>query len=139
MHFELDVSQATASVFPLFPIFIFMQKEKQVEPEPVSGSGDEKDDEDLDGVPLDGAALLKSAILRGICGTTSDDSPLSESASIQASSQRSSHFDDHDIDGIPRNYSPLALGQLVSILLISRNIQLMATSMAFRWTRTMRT
>ena len=27
---------------------------------------DEKDDEDLDGVPLDGAALLKGALMRGL-------------------------------------------------------------------------
>lgn len=108
-----------------------------MEPEPVAGSGDEKDDEDLDGVPLDGAALLKSAIMRGIPGAPTNDSPLHESASVQVLSQQSNYSYDDDIDGIPRNYSPLALGQLVFILLISRNIQLMATSMAFHWTKTM--
>lgn len=75
-----------------------------MEPEPVAGSGDEKDDEDLDGIPLDGAALLKSAIMRGIPGAPTNDSPLHESPSLQARSQQSSYDYDDDIDGIPRNY-----------------------------------
>jgi U2-associated protein SR140 len=43
------------------------------------------EDEDLDGVPLDGAALLKGALMRGI--------PTPEERS---------DADDDDIDGVPR-------------------------------------
>lgn len=74
-----------------------------VEPEPMVGSGDEKDDEDLDGVPLDGAALLKSAFMRGIpgaAGSSTTDSPSHERlARIQDNVD--SDYED-DIDGIPR-------------------------------------
>lgn len=65
------------------------------------GSGDEKEDEDLDGVPLDGAALLKSAFMRGIPGAASSttDSPSQERmARIQDNND--SEYED-DIDGIP--------------------------------------
>lgn len=65
------------------------------------GSGDEKEDEDLDGVPLDGAALLKSALMRGIPGAASSvtDSPSHERLSrIQDTAD--SEYED-DIDGIP--------------------------------------
>lgn len=79
-----------------------------MEPEPVAGSGDEKDDEDLDGIPLDGAALLKSAIMRGIPGAPTNDSPLRESAVAQAGSQQSNYSYDDDIDGIPRNIKYIA-------------------------------
>lgn len=55
-------------------------------------SGDEKDDEDLDGIPLDGAALLKSALMRG----------LPEAMSIQKSTPtRCGIEEDDDIDGVP--------------------------------------
>ena len=62
-------------------------------------SGDEKEDEDLDGIPLDGAALLKSALMRGIPASTSNDSPLLDSSRLQDSS-RDTDYDD-DIDGVP--------------------------------------
>lgn len=62
------------------------------------GSGDEKEDEDLDGVPLDGAALLKSAFMRGIPGAAgTNDSP--SLARVQDNAD--SDYED-DIDGIPR-------------------------------------
>lgn len=77
-----------------------------MEPEPIAGSGDEKDDEDLDGIPLDGAALLKSAIMRGIPGAVTDDSPIHEPIG-QARSQHSNYSYDDDIDGIPRNCSAI--------------------------------
>lgn len=70
-------------------------------------SGDEKEDEDLDGVPLDGAALLKSALMRGIpggsIGPSSSHSPLRnepQSVRMMDNSQDESDYDD-DIDGIP--------------------------------------
>lgn len=44
----------------------------------------DREDEDLDGVPLDGAALLKGALMRGIPTPDRDD-----------------HSEDDDIDGIP--------------------------------------
>lgn len=48
----------------------------------------DKEDEDLDGIPLDGAALLKGALMRGI--------PTPE---------RDEHSDyDDDIDGVPCKY-----------------------------------
>lgn len=61
-------------------------------------SGDEKDDEDLDGVPLDGAALLKSAMLRGL-----PDMVASESGVRSSTLDLNSHDSDvdDDIDGIP--------------------------------------
>lgn len=64
-------------------------------------SGDEKEDEDLDGVPLDGAALLKSAFMRGIPGAASSvtDSP-SQEISARIHDQADSDYED-DIDGIP--------------------------------------
>lgn len=62
-------------------------------------SADEKDDEDLDGVPLDGAALLKGALLRGI----PDGKPMSRGTPMrmQDNSHDYSDPDDDDIDGIP--------------------------------------
>lgn len=88
-------------------------------------SGDEKDDEDLDGVPLDGAALLKSAMMRGIPSTVSGGVNTASPARLAASTsgaaavaeqkvvvhrrgtlevgrleEQDSDFDD-DIDGIP--------------------------------------
>lgn len=83
-------------------------------------SGDEKDDEDLDGVPLDGAALLKSAMMRGIPSTAATASPnrlaVGSAASeakialhrrgggpleaLQAGDENDSDYDD-DIDGVP--------------------------------------
>lgn len=85
-------------------IVILQIIEKPVEPEPSLGSDGEKDDEDLDGVPLDGAALLKSAYMRGIPGATSNstDSPPQEK-SIRSHENHESDYDD-DIDGIPREY-----------------------------------
>lgn len=77
-----------------------------MEEEPVACSTDERDDDDLDGVPLDGAALLKSAMLRGISGVATNGSRLSESPSLQGSSQQSNYSEDSDIDGIPRKYAP---------------------------------
>lgn len=68
------------------------------------GSGDEKEDEDLDGVPLDGAALLKSAFMRGIPGAASNatDSPTQDRlARVQENAE--SDYED-DIDGIPRKF-----------------------------------
>lgn len=51
----------------------------------------DKEDEDLDGIPLDGAALLKGALMRGI--------PTPE---------REEHSDyDDDIDGVPCKYHQL--------------------------------
>lgn len=75
--------------------------EKQPEPEPLAGSGDEKEDEDLDGVPLDGAALLKSAFMRGIPGAASSatDSP-SQDRVARIPDNADSEYED-DIDGIP--------------------------------------
>lgn len=61
-------------------------------------SGDEKDDEDLDGVPLDGAALLKSAMLRGL----SEQAPKTPTTSRIDSII--SNYDDDDIDGVPCKY-----------------------------------
>lgn len=70
------------------------------EPEPQSAnSGDEKEDEDLDGVPLDGAALLKSALMRGL-PQTNTNSPLLEQSGLQSHGSDSDY--DDDIDGIPR-------------------------------------
>lgn len=51
-------------------------------------SDDEKDDEDLDGIPLDGAALLKSAMIRGI-----------PAENRMREMERDS--EDDDIDGVP--------------------------------------
>ncbi|CAD7077160.1 unnamed protein product [Hermetia illucens] len=73
------------------------QKEEKVEPESTPLSGDERDDEDLDGVPLDGAALIKSALLRGIpeAQAVIKDTPTR----VQETSQDADY--DDDIDGIP--------------------------------------
>lgn len=113
------------------------QPEKQIEPEPAMCSGDEKDDEDLDGVPLDGAALLKSAIMRGLPGApTIDSSPTHESASGQSRGQKSDYSYDDDIDGIPRNYHFFLLRWTVRLNLIRlfyTLFQLTKTSMAFHW------
>lgn len=66
-------------------------------------SGDEKEDEDLDGVPLDGAALLKSAMMRGIPGA--GQSP--QTNSIRHNDDQDSEYES-DIDGIPsKQISPL--------------------------------
>ncbi|XP_055702825.1 U2 snRNP-associated SURP motif-containing protein [Phlebotomus papatasi] len=62
-------------------------------------SGDEKDDEDLDGVPLDGAALLKSAMLRGLPDMVASESGVRSSAALDLNSHDSDV--DDDIDGIP--------------------------------------
>lgn len=77
--------------------------EKHAEPEPSLGSDGEKDDEDLDGVPLDGAALLKSAYMRGIPGAASNttDSPAHDKNARTQESHADSDYDD-DIDGVPR-------------------------------------
>lgn len=88
-----------------------------MEAEPIAGSGDEKDDEDLDGVPLDGAALLKSAIMRGIPGAPTVDSPLREPVANQARSQKSNYSYDDDIDGIPRNYCIIRIACLFHLLI----------------------
>lgn len=72
---------------------------KAEEPEQPN-SADEKDDEDLDGIPLDGAALLKSALMRGIPSNNSN-SPLLEKSSHLHDNGSDSEYDD-DIDGIPR-------------------------------------
>lgn len=65
------------------------------------GSGDEKEDEDLDGVPLDGAALLKSAFMRGIPGAAASvtDSPSHDRVS-RIQENVDSEYED-DIDGVP--------------------------------------
>lgn len=72
------------------------------EPEPIIGSGDEKEDEDLDGVPLDGAALLKSAYMRGIPGAVAAiDSPsMDKSVRLHDNRAADSDYED-DIDGVP--------------------------------------
>lgn len=71
------------------------------EPEPIIGSGDEKEDEDLDGVPLDGAALLKSAYMRGIPGAVASiDSPSMDKSVRLHDNQADSDYED-DIDGVP--------------------------------------
>lgn len=79
--------------------------EKHVEPEPLPASGDEKDDEDLDGVPLDGAALLKSALMRGIPGAAaaSTESPLRDAGNSRMQNSKLNIDYDDEIDGIPRN------------------------------------
>lgn len=56
-------------------------------------SDDEKDDEDLDGIPLDGAALLKSAMIRGIPGANPVDNRMREMMDRDS--------EDDDIDGVP--------------------------------------
>lgn len=63
-------------------------------------SGDEKEDEDLDGVPLDGAALLKGALLRGI----PEAKPTIREHSMRnpENSREYIEQEDDDIDGIPR-------------------------------------
>lgn len=73
------------------------------------GSGDEKEDEDLDGVPLDGAALLKSAFMRGIPGAAPTDSPSHQKRVQRHQDNAESEYED-DIDGIPcelKQYSPI--------------------------------
>lgn len=75
----------------------------------------DKEDEDLDGVPLDGAALLKGALMRGI--------PTPE---------REEHSDyDDDIDGVPREYLFAVPCHSDSDFLV--HPQLMKTSMEFRF------
>lgn len=63
-------------------------------------SDDEKDDEDLDGIPLDGAALLKSAMIRGIPGANPVENRMREM-------ERDS--EDDDIDGVPCKIRDLPL------------------------------
>lgn len=63
-------------------------------------SGDEKEDEDLDGIPLDGAALLKSAMMRGIPGAAPSPSREHSLMRMQENNRDESDYDD-DIDGIP--------------------------------------
>lgn len=71
------------------------------EPEIAANSADEKEDEDLDGVPLDGAALLKGALKRGLPQTNSNSPLLEKQHLLDHGSD--SEFDD-DIDGIPCTY-----------------------------------
>ncbi|XP_031630121.1 U2 snRNP-associated SURP motif-containing protein [Contarinia nasturtii] len=102
-------------------------EKREPEPEPLIGSGDEKEDEDLDGVPLDGAALLKSAFMRGIPGaaTSVTDSPSHERVTLIQENVDSEYEDDidgipledPDIDGIPignKDQSPVAAGFIPS-------------------------
>lgn len=92
-------------------ISLHQQFQAQDKPLDIDGapiSGDEKEDEDLDGIPLDGAALRKSAMMRGIpgaSGTTSTQSPslsTEQHPNIRLTdhSQDDSDYDD-DIDGVP--------------------------------------
>jgi U2-associated protein SR140 len=63
-------------------------------------SDNEKEDEDLDGVPLDGAALLKGALMRGI-----PDTPISKGTPSRHGRHAQSDDDyDDDIDGVPREF-----------------------------------
>lgn len=71
------------------------------EPEPIIGSGDEKEDEDLDGVPLDGAALLKSAYMRGIPGAVAAIDSPSIDKSVRLHDNRADSDYEDDIDGVP--------------------------------------
>lgn len=79
-------------------------------------SADEKDDEDLDGVPLDGAALLKSALMRGIPSASGNTASPGRLGSADVSKPTVTHrrgtlevgrdaddsdYDDDDIDGVP--------------------------------------
>lgn len=73
------------------------------EPELTVNSADEKEDEDLDGIPLDGAALLKGALLRGI-PQTNPNSPIEKSTRRNHGSD--SDYDD-DIDGIPCKFAAI--------------------------------
>lgn len=78
-----------------------LSEKQQEDIEQTAASGDEKEDEDLDGVPLDGAALLKSALMRGIPASTSNESPnLENSNSRLHESSADTDYED-DIDGIP--------------------------------------
>lgn len=80
--------------------------EKPSEPEPLIGSGDEKEDEDLDGVPipLDGAALLKSAFMRGIPGAASSATESPPHELVQSVRENADSEYEDDIDGIPREF-----------------------------------
>ena len=85
-------------------MFLFQANEK-LHNEPVHLSGDEKEDEDLDGVPLDGAALLKSAMMRGIPGAPAVNSPSRDHLSNKLANHGRDDSDyDDDIDGIPCNF-----------------------------------
>lgn len=68
------------------------------------GSGDEKEDEDLDGVPLDGAALLKSAFMRGIPGAASSATESPSHERVQCVQENVDSEYEDDIDGIPCKY-----------------------------------
>lgn len=61
-------------------------------------SAEEKDDEDLDGIPLDGAALLKGVLMRGLPETQKTTPRRSQDVS------RDAEYND-DIDGIPSRFS----------------------------------
>lgn len=95
----------------MFSQQIFQAQEKPLDIDGAPISGDEKEDEDLDGIPLDGAALRKSAMMRGIpgaSGTASTQSPSRSSEqhlNIQQTdhSQDDSDYDD-DIDGVPSEW-----------------------------------
>ncbi len=69
-------------------------------------SDDEKDDEDLDGIPLDGAALLKSAMIRGIPGANPVENRMREM-------DRDS--EDDDIDGVPCKFFALMEADVMKI------------------------
>lgn len=83
--------------FNQFIIDLLLQssdKPSDIDGNPISD--DEKDDEDLDGIPLDGAALLKSALIRGIPGANPTDNRIREM-------ERDSEED--DIDGVPCKFT----------------------------------
>lgn len=59
----------------------------------------DKEDEDLDGVPLDGAALLKGALMRGLPEPIAKQS---NTPNMMRSQEISRDMDYHDdIDGMP--------------------------------------
>lgn len=92
-----EIRSSGVVAYYIFIPYVQQQKEEKVEPESTPLSGDERDDEDLDGVPLDGAALIKSALLRGIpeAQAVIKDTPTR----VQETSQDADY--DDDIDGIP--------------------------------------
>ncbi|XP_055538676.1 U2 snRNP-associated SURP motif-containing protein isoform X2 [Wyeomyia smithii] len=79
-----------------------VEKKEEEEPE------DENEDEDLDGIPLDGAALLKSAMLKGMTDTDTRTPVLKHDI----------YSDEDDIDGMPLDEDidgvPLEPGTLVA-------------------------
>ncbi|XP_055374208.1 U2 snRNP-associated SURP motif-containing protein [Condylostylus longicornis] len=78
-------------------IFLGKQNVEKTEVESAPLSGDEKEDEELDGIPLDGAALLKSAMLRGL----PQESIKSASPTRIQEQSRDMDYDEDDIDGVP--------------------------------------